>query len=243
MPKCLDGVLVDRKILDVETAKQKSKLDCLLGDFNIESTESKGSGIDPDQDLDSEAKYCLKCQAKVTKYAIEDATQYAKEVLNSANMQYRSKSYALAKSQYDKILVEMTSFDNFSNGGGDRLLHSNQKRGTQRFKCLLNSVHTMVYRNLINYLNCCLALHDYLASINCVNIIIDCMKLVYPKYNLETASFIFQKASMYLKLQDTQKTRITSGKKKILSQKKLKNLTIEDLNLAIEIYETIFDSC
>ena len=47
---------------------------------------------------------------------------------------------------------------------------------------------------------------------------------------------------MYLKLQDTQKTRFTSSKKKILSQKKLKNLTIEDLNLAIEIYETIFDS-
>ena len=32
---------------------------------------------------------------------------------------------------------------------------------------------------------------------------------------------------MYLKLQDAQKTRFNSTKKKILSQKKLKNLTVK----------------
>ena len=55
---------------------------------------------------------------------------------------------------------------------------------------------------LSDYMNCCLAVDDHVAWIRAVDLLLDGMIYVYPKYNVETLKWLLQKAMAYLKLRD-----------------------------------------
>ena len=173
-------------------------------------------------------------------YAMEDVIHYAQKLIIKATFQYRDKLYREAKKTYEMVLFGMTCSNNM-NGRGDTLSSSNNP---SQFKCLFNSLNTVIYNMLSDYMNCCLAVDDHVAWIRAVDLLLDGMIYVYPKYNVETLKWLLQKAMAYLKLRDPRILNNDMGNinTKHPVQKRLKEKMIQDLKLAKDIALTIFGS-
>ena len=77
-----------------------------------------------EEEVKKKCKYCLKCNEKITMYAMEDVIHYAQKLIIKATFQYRDKLYREAKKTYEMVLFGMTCSNNM-NGRGDILSSSN----------------------------------------------------------------------------------------------------------------------